>query len=65
MPHHAPSIDRWDDLTDSNLDEHLAGVNDLPLARAIFAAAVERWPSAKITLRNGARIIGKTWLADD
>src|SRR5262249_19556356 len=28
-------------------------------------ASVERWPSAKITLRNGARIIGKTWLADD
>jgi hypothetical protein len=34
MPHHAHSIDRWDDATGSNLYEHLAGVNDLFLARA-------------------------------
>jgi hypothetical protein len=27
MPHHARSIDRWDDITGSNLYEHLAGVN--------------------------------------
>src|SRR5262245_8296159 len=59
MPHHAHSIDRWDDATGSNLYEHLAGVNDLLLARATFAAAVKRWPGAKITLRNGARIIEK------
>jgi hypothetical protein len=65
MPHHAHSIDRWDDLTGSNPYEHLAGVNDLLLARATFAAAVQRWPSAKITLRNGARIIEKIWPADD
>ena len=26
MPHHAHSIDRWDDATGSNLYEHLAGV---------------------------------------
>src|SRR5262245_59596900 len=64
MPHHTHSIDRWDDATGSNLYEHLAGVNDLLLARATFAAAVKRWPSAKITLRNGARIIEKTWPAD-
>jgi hypothetical protein len=48
---------RWDDATGSNLYEHLAGVNDLLLAQATFAAAVKRWPGAKITLRNGARII--------
>jgi hypothetical protein len=35
-------------------------VNDLRLARAAFAAAIKRWPGAKITLRNGARIIEKT-----
>jgi len=40
--HHAHSIDRWDDATGSNLYEHLAGVNDLLLARATFAAAVKR-----------------------
>jgi hypothetical protein len=61
MPHHAHSIDRWDDVTGSNLYEHLAGVNDLLLARATFAAAVKRWPGAKITLRRGALIIAKTW----
>jgi hypothetical protein len=54
MPHHAHSIDRWDDATGSNLYEHLAGVNDLRLALATFEAAVKRWPGAKITLRNGA-----------
>jgi len=32
----------WDDVTGSNLYEHLAGVNDLLLARATFAAAVNR-----------------------
>jgi hypothetical protein len=62
---HAHSIDRWDDATGSNLYEHLAGVNDLRLARATFAAAVKRWPGAKITLQNGADIIEKTWPADD
>jgi hypothetical protein len=29
MPHHAHSIDRWDDATGSDLYEHLVGVNDL------------------------------------
>jgi hypothetical protein len=60
---HAHSIDRWDDATGSNLYEHLAGVNDLLLARATFAAAVKRWP--RVTLRKGARIFDKTWPADD
>jgi hypothetical protein len=32
-------------------------VNDLLLARATFAAALKRGPGAKITLRDGARII--------
>jgi hypothetical protein len=40
-------------------------VNDLLLARATFAAAVKRWPNANLTLRNGARIIEKTWSTDD
>jgi hypothetical protein len=57
VPHHAHSIDRWDVATGSNLYEHLAGVNHLLLAQATFAAAVKRWPGAKITLRNRARII--------
>jgi hypothetical protein len=64
MPHHAHSIDRWDDATGSHLYEHPAGMNDLLLAQATFQAAVERWPGAKITLRNGTRIIEKTGPAD-
>jgi hypothetical protein len=51
--------------TGSNSYEHLASVNDLLLARATFAAAIKRCPNAKITLRNGARIIEKTWAADN
>jgi hypothetical protein len=35
-------------------------VNDLLLARATFEAAAKRWPGAKITLRNGARISRRT-----
>lgn len=31
------------------------GWNDFLFARACFAAAVNRWPGAKITLRNGNR----------
>jgi hypothetical protein len=63
-PQHTHSIDRWDDAT-ARTSTSIAGVNDLLLARATFAAAVKRWPGAKITLRNGARIIEKTWPADD
>jgi hypothetical protein len=51
-PHHAHSIDRWDDATGSNLYEHLAGVNDLLLAQATFEAAVKRWPHANTKLRK-------------
>jgi hypothetical protein len=35
-----------------------------PVTPAIDAA-VKRWPGAKVTLRNGTRIIEKTWSADD
>jgi hypothetical protein len=63
--HHKHSIDRWDDATGRELHEHLAGVNDYFVARAAFEAAVKRWPGAKITLRSGARIIHKTWPADE
>jgi hypothetical protein len=34
MPHHAHSIDRWDKASGQSLYEHLAGVNDVRLARA-------------------------------
>ena len=53
MPHHAHSR--------AHLYEHLAGVNDLLLAVTTFEAAAKQWRGAKITLRNGTRIIEKTW----
>ena len=40
-------------------------MNDLLLAVTTFEAAAKQWRGAKITLRNGTRIIEKTWPADD
>jgi|KBSMisStaDraftv2_1062788.scaffolds.fasta_scaffold4125739_1 hypothetical protein len=58
---HPLTIDRWDDATGKNLVEQLAGVSDYLLALTIYQAAVRRWPDAKITLRNRARIIERNW----
>ena len=49
----------WDDKGD--LAEHLAGVDDFDVATAAYRAACLRWPTAKITLRQGARIVRKSW----
>ena len=35
--------------------EHLAGIDDCELAMAAYQFAVQRWPKAAITLRQGAR----------
>jgi hypothetical protein len=35
----------------------VAGVEDYQVALATYRAAVERWPGAAITLRQGARVI--------
>jgi hypothetical protein len=40
-----------------NIIEHLAGLENLIVARAAYRAACERWPNARITLRQGARIV--------
>jgi hypothetical protein len=37
--------------------EHVAGVDDFEVAEAAYRAAVARWPAARITLRQGARVI--------
>jgi hypothetical protein len=37
--------------------EHVAGVDDFEVAEATYRAAVARWPAARITLRQGARVI--------
>jgi hypothetical protein len=50
---------RIDILTDDgkNILEHLAGLENHIVARAAYRAACERWPNARITLRQGARIV--------
>jgi len=49
-------VDIWDDTGDSII-EHVAGVDDFEVAEATYRAAVARWPTARITLRQGARVI--------
>ena len=49
-------IDIWDDTGDSII-EHVAGVDDFEVAVATYWAAVTRWPLARITLRQGARVV--------
>jgi hypothetical protein len=70
QPRPAPLIDdkpttrthfvyRIDILTDDgkNILEHLPGLENLIVARAAYRAACERWPNARITLRQGARVV--------
>jgi hypothetical protein len=54
--HFAFRVDIWDDTGDS-IVEHVAGVDDFEVAVATYRAAVMRWPTARITLRQGARVI--------
>jgi hypothetical protein len=61
MPHHARSIDRWDDATGSNVYEHLAGVNEPPPRPCHLRRHAGRAPRSPCA----ARIIEKTWPADD
>ena len=61
MADHPHTIDRWDDATGENLIEQIAGVGDYLVALATHRAAVKRWPGAKITLRNRARVIEQSW----
>jgi hypothetical protein len=54
--HFAFRVDIWDDAGDS-IVEHVAGIDDFEVAEAAYRAAVARWPAARITLRQGARVI--------
>ena len=53
-------VDIWDH-TGNSIVEHVAGVDDFEVAVATSRAAVARWPAARITLRQGARVVMKTW----
>ena len=54
--HFAFRVNIWDEKGDS-IVEHVAGVDDFEVAEATYRAAVARWPAARITLRQGARIV--------
>jgi Adenylate and Guanylate cyclase catalytic domain len=54
--HFAYRIDAWD-ADGENVIEHLAGVEDLQVAKATYLAACQRWPGTPITLRQGPRVI--------
>src|SRR5262245_17860957 len=41
-----------------------AGVNDFELAEATYRAAVARWPMARITLRQSARVVHESGRGD-
>ena len=59
-PTPTPLIARWDDATGENLIEQIAAVGDYQVAVETYRG-VKRWPKDKITLRNRARVIEKTW----
>jgi hypothetical protein len=61
MADYTHTIDRWDEATGENLIERIAGVGDYPVALETYRAPVRRWPTAKIRLRNRARIIERSW----
>jgi hypothetical protein len=54
--HFAFRIDIWDD-TGNSIVEHVAGVDDFEVAEATYRAAILRWPKARITLRQGIRVV--------
>jgi hypothetical protein len=57
--HFAFRVDVWDDAGNS-IVEHVAGVDDFEVAEATYRAAVARWPAARITLRQGIRVVHDT-----
>ena len=57
--HFAFRIDVWDDAGLSIVD-HVAGVDDFEAAVATYRAALVRWPGARITLRQGIRVVHDT-----
>jgi hypothetical protein len=39
----------------------MVGAEDFQVAVAAYFAACQRWPKAKITLCQGARVVKKNW----
>ena len=57
--HFAFRVHIWDD-SGVSIIEHVAGVDDFEVAEATYRAAVARWPRARITLRQGIRVVHVT-----
>jgi hypothetical protein len=53
--HFKHSIDQLDSA--GEITETIAGVDDYELAEVLWRAAIERWPSMHIILRQGARVV--------
>jgi len=53
-------VDVWDSAG-KGITEHLAGLEDYAMAVAAYWAAIQSRPKDKITLRQGARVVMKTW----
>jgi hypothetical protein len=56
-------VDVWDSAANS-IVEQIAGIDDFEVAEATYWAAVARWPAARITLRQGARVVMKSWTGE-
>jgi hypothetical protein len=41
----------------ASIVEHLAGADDFEVTEAIYRAATARWPTSRIMLRQGARVV--------
>ena len=53
-------VDRWDAAGD-NIFDHVGGSDDFLCAVKLYETARKRWPAERITLRQSARIIHKSW----
>jgi hypothetical protein len=56
-------VDRWDSAGESIFD-HVGGSDDFLCAVKLYEAARRRWPGERVTLRQGARTVHKSWRDD-
>jgi hypothetical protein len=56
-------IDIWD-AAGNSIVEHVAGLDDHGMAVAAYWALVAAKPKEKITLRQGARVVMKSWTGE-
>jgi hypothetical protein len=61
--HFAFRIDVWDSAG-NGIAEHLAGLEDYAMAVAAYWAAIQSRPKDKITLRQDARVVMKSWTGE-